>query len=79
MKQILSADTDAIIQAAPQIIWVTRLFANEYSCLSFKYSAMTVGGDVDENGKEIPPSKLDYILHFVTFFWKVLFSFIPPW
>ncbi|XP_033634771.1 sodium/calcium exchanger 3-like [Asterias rubens] len=41
-------------------------------------SAMTVGGDQDEQGNEIPPAKMDYLLHFITFLWKVIFSLIPP-
>ncbi|KAL8603603.1 hypothetical protein ACOMHN_022555 [Nucella lapillus] len=37
------------------------------------FSAMNVnGGEVDT------ASKVDYVLHFITFFWKVLFAFIPP-
>ncbi|XP_065660327.1 sodium/calcium exchanger 3 isoform X2 [Hydra vulgaris] len=35
--------------------------------------AMNVnGGDVDS------ASVIDYIMHFITFFWKVLFAFVPP-
>ncbi|KAJ8029399.1 Sodium/calcium exchanger 2 [Holothuria leucospilota] len=41
-------------------------------------NAMTVGGDVDEDGKPIKPAAMDCIMHFVAFFWKVLFSLIPP-
>ncbi|XP_077863706.1 sodium/calcium exchanger 3-like [Saccoglossus kowalevskii] len=41
-------------------------------------NAMTVGGDKDEDGNEIPPSRADYILHLITFFWKLVFAFIPP-
>ncbi|XP_071964302.1 sodium/calcium exchanger 3-like isoform X2 [Antedon mediterranea] len=41
-------------------------------------SAMTVGGDEDEKGNVIPPSMIDYLLHFISFFWKVLFAFVPP-
>ncbi|KAL8609364.1 hypothetical protein ACOMHN_008158 [Nucella lapillus] len=37
------------------------------------HSAMNVnGGDVDS------ATKMDYVLHFLTFFWKVLFAFTPP-
>ncbi|XP_076458128.1 sodium/calcium exchanger 1-like [Babylonia areolata] len=37
------------------------------------YCAMNVnGGEVDT------ATKIDYVLHFITFFWKVLFAFIPP-
>ncbi|XP_038067860.1 sodium/calcium exchanger 2-like isoform X3 [Patiria miniata] len=41
-------------------------------------SAMNVGGDKDEEGNEIPPAKIDYLFHFITFLWKVVFSLIPP-
>ncbi|XP_071844528.1 sodium/calcium exchanger 3-like isoform X2 [Apostichopus japonicus] len=41
-------------------------------------NAMTVGGDFDENGQPIKPAAIDCIMHFVAFFWKVLFSLIPP-
>ncbi|XP_077988867.1 sodium/calcium exchanger 1-like [Glandiceps talaboti] len=41
-------------------------------------NAMTVGGDKDDDGNDIPPSSVDYVLHFLTFFWKVLFAFVPP-
>ena len=39
---------------------------------------MTVGGDKDEEGNEIPPARIDYFFHFITFLWKVVFSLIPP-
>ncbi|XP_071488662.1 sodium/calcium exchanger 3-like, partial [Diadema antillarum] len=41
-------------------------------------NAMTLGGDLDDEGKEVPPSKIDCLMHFITFFWKVLFAFVPP-
>ena len=40
--------------------------------------AMRVGGDVDEDGNESEPSRLDYIMHFLTIVWKVLFACVPP-
>lgn len=42
------------------------------------------GGDDDEEdsnteeGDEPTPSCMDYIMHFLTLFWKILFAFIPP-
>ena len=30
------------------------------------------------NGGEDDPTRLDYIMHFLSFFWKVLLSSIPP-
>uniref|UniRef100_A0A182T391 Sodium/calcium exchanger membrane region domain-containing protein n=1 Tax=Anopheles maculatus TaxID=74869 RepID=A0A182T391_9DIPT len=44
--------------------------------------ALTVsaGDDDGENEGEEPPtpSCMDYIMHFVTLFWKIIFAFIPP-
>ncbi|ESP03915.1 hypothetical protein LOTGIDRAFT_71451, partial [Lottia gigantea] len=37
------------------------------------HDAFNVNGGDAENS-----SALDYIMHFITFFWKVLFAFIPP-
>merc|ERR1719325_302138 len=35
-------------------------------------------GDGDEEGEEKMPTCGDYIMHFLTLIWKVLFAFIPP-
>ncbi|XP_017793702.1 PREDICTED: sodium/calcium exchanger 1 isoform X3 [Habropoda laboriosa] len=44
--------------------------------------ALTVsGGDEDEGeggGEAAAPSTMDYLMHGVTIFWKVLFAFVPP-
>ncbi|XP_060219751.1 sodium/calcium exchanger 1 isoform X4 [Meriones unguiculatus] len=34
--------------------------------------------DEDECGEERLPSCFDYVMHFLTVFWKVLFAFVPP-
>ncbi|KAK7915853.1 hypothetical protein WMY93_011614 [Mugilogobius chulae] len=39
-------------------------------------SAVTVSAG--ESGEERLPSCFDYIMHFLTVFWKVLFAFVPP-
>nr|XP_053639651.1 sodium/calcium exchanger 1-like isoform X3 [Cherax quadricarinatus] len=37
------------------------------------------GDDEDEEGgEEKLPSCMDYVMHFITVFWKVLFAFVPP-
>jgi len=36
------------------------------------------GGDEDAEKEEKMPTCGDYIMHFLTLFWKVIFSFIPP-
>ncbi|KAK0181831.1 hypothetical protein PV327_000022 [Microctonus hyperodae] len=47
--------------------------------------ALTVSaGDDDEtdetgtDGRSASPSPADYLMHFLTIFWKVLFAFVPP-
>ena len=40
-------------------------------------------GDDDGDGEsgeaeEKLPSCMDYVMHFLTIFWKVLFAFVPP-
>ncbi|XP_014915243.1 sodium/calcium exchanger 1-like isoform X1 [Poecilia latipinna] len=43
--------------------------------------AITVssGGDDDDDcGEEKLPSCFDYVMHFLTVFWKLLFAFVPP-
>lgn len=36
-------------------------------------------GDEDEDcGEEKLPSGCDYVMHFLTVFWKLLFAFVPP-
>ncbi|XP_008297094.1 sodium/calcium exchanger 1-like isoform X9 [Stegastes partitus] len=34
--------------------------------------------DDDERGEEKLPSCFDYVMHFLTVFWKLLFAFVPP-
>ncbi|MED6261324.1 Sodium/calcium exchanger 1, partial [Ataeniobius toweri] len=34
--------------------------------------------DDDECGTERMPSSFDYVMHFLTVFWKLLFAFVPP-
>ncbi len=34
--------------------------------------------DEDEGGEERLPSCFDYVMHFLTVFWKVLFACVPP-
>jgi len=36
------------------------------------------GGEEGEEGEEPVPSCGDYVMHFLTIFWKILFAFVPP-
>jgi solute carrier family 8 (sodium/calcium exchanger) len=56
--------------------------------LDFFYVTLSSSGDGDDDGEEgeeggggadeSSPSCMDYIMHFLTLFWKILFAFIPP-
>ncbi len=35
-------------------------------------------GDESTGDEDKPATCKDYILHFITFFWKFLFAFVPP-
>jgi len=48
------------------------------SCFITVNRAMMIQGEEDDKGNVEPLSILDFVLHFLTFFWKVLFAFIPP-
>ncbi|XP_051939899.1 sodium/calcium exchanger 1-like isoform X2 [Hippocampus zosterae] len=39
--------------------------------------AVAIGSGDDDDGKK-PPSGLDYAVHFLTVFWKLLFALVPP-
>lgn len=42
------------------------------------YNAFTIGGEKDEEGNDIRPKWHEFLLHFLTFFWKVVGACIPP-
>lgn len=47
--------------------------------LPFLHVPSWAGDDDDEESSEEGlPSCCDYIMHFLTVFWKVLFAFVPP-
>lgn len=56
-------------------------FMNQPFSLSLPSSLFPFSGeddDDDECGEEKLPSCFDYVMHFLTVFWKVLFAFVPP-
>ena len=46
--------------------------------LSLSVSLSGEDDDDDECGEEKLPSCFDYVMHFLTVFWKLLFAFVPP-
>ncbi|XP_031833672.2 sodium/calcium exchanger 3 isoform X3 [Nomia melanderi] len=67
---------DKLVQRANQSILLgTSSWKEQFT------EALTVsGGDEDDEGAGEPaaPSTMDYLMHSVTIFWKVLFAFVPP-
>jgi len=56
-------------------------FGNHYGTGSWGEqfsSAVTIGGDCDEDGNEEEPVASDYFFHFLSINWKVLFALVPP-
>ncbi|ELU01061.1 hypothetical protein CAPTEDRAFT_224088 [Capitella teleta] len=41
-------------------------------------SAMTLECEKDDNGIDIPLKWYDYLMHFISFLWKVIFACLPP-
>lgn len=41
-------------------------------------NAMSIEGGQDEDGNDVPPSFSDYLLHFLTFLWKLIGAMVPP-
>lgn len=70
-----------------KICFSKQFFSNK-NCFFFSICFLeTFTGDDDgdeEDGERNPddepptPSCMDYIMHFLTLFWKLLFAFIPP-
>jgi hypothetical protein len=44
----------------------------------YYFSAFNIGGEKDEDGNDIKPKWHEYLLHFLTFFWKIVGACIPP-
>lgn len=62
------------------LLIVSSLFINRLVTFTLFQSPTLPKGDDDEeeSGEERLPSCFDYIMHFLTVFWKVLFAFVPP-
>lgn len=42
------------------------------------YQRLMLPGDEDDEEDEKLPSCMDYVMHFLTLFWKVIFACVPP-
>ncbi|XP_059171382.1 sodium/calcium exchanger 1-like isoform X3 [Physella acuta] len=61
-------------QATPSSIIGTSSWKEQF------VAAVTVssGDDAGDDGVEKLPSCMDYMMHFLTLFWKLMFAFVPP-
>lgn len=53
-------------------------FPHRARCTSSSMLFAAGDEDEDESGEERLPSCFDYVMHFLTVFWKVLFACVPP-
>lgn len=42
------------------------------------FQRLMLPGDEDDEEDEKLPSCMDYVMHFLTLFWKVIFACVPP-
>ncbi|XP_048583765.1 sodium/calcium exchanger 2 isoform X2 [Nematostella vectensis] len=74
----ISSDVDDIVDRVANIITSQDEQSLSKTWRSQFEDAMIIQGDEDKDGNELPLNSIDFIMHFLTFFWKVLFAFIPP-
>lgn len=60
---------------SPSVFYIYCIYTVLYIYL---LPALLGDDDEEESGEERLPSCFDYIMHFLTVFWKVLFAFVPP-
>ena len=56
---------------------VPKTLTNEFD-LSSKAGDDDADDEEGEESEEKLPSCMDYVMHFLTLFWKILFAFVPP-
>lgn len=74
----ITNDVDNIVERVANIMTAEDEHSLTKSWRSQFEEAIVIQGEEDEDGKQEPLSAMDFSLHFLTFFWKVLFAFVPP-
>lgn len=74
----ITNDLDNIVERVANIMTAEDEQSLTKSWRSQFEEAMVIQGEEGEDGNPEPLSTIDFVLHFLTFFWKVLFAFIPP-
>ncbi|KAJ7384559.1 hypothetical protein OS493_021190 [Desmophyllum pertusum] len=74
----ITNDVDNIVERVANIMTAEDQQSLSKSWRTQFEEAMVIQGEEDDQGNVEPLSTMDFVLHFLTFFWKVLFAFIPP-
>ncbi|XP_046402021.1 sodium/calcium exchanger 3-like isoform X1 [Ischnura elegans] len=69
---------DKLVKRANASILIGTSSWKEQFIEAITVSAGDDDNDGDEPGEEKSPSCTDYVMHFVTLFWKIIFAFVPP-
>uniref|UniRef100_A0AAG5CWT8 Calx-beta domain-containing protein n=2 Tax=Anopheles atroparvus TaxID=41427 RepID=A0AAG5CWT8_ANOAO len=69
---------DKLVQRANASILIGTSSWKEQFVEALTVSAGDDDGEKGEGDEEPTPSCMDYIMHFITLFWKIIFAFIPP-
>ncbi|XP_055697182.1 sodium/calcium exchanger 1 isoform X3 [Phlebotomus papatasi] len=69
---------DKLVQRANASLLIGTSSWKEQFSEALTVSAGDDGGSDEGDGEEPTPSCADYIMHFLTLFWKIIFAFIPP-
>ncbi|XP_059610533.1 sodium/calcium exchanger 1 [Phlebotomus argentipes] len=69
---------DKLVQRANASLLIGTSSWKEQFTEALTVSAGDDGGSDEGDGEEPTPSCSDYIMHFLTLFWKIIFAFIPP-
>lgn len=76
---LLQNTVDKLVQRANASLLIGTSSWREQFCEALTVSAGDDSGRSDEgDGEEPAPSCMDYCMHFLTLFWKIIFAFIPP-
>ncbi|XP_055696023.1 sodium/calcium exchanger 1 isoform X3 [Lutzomyia longipalpis] len=69
---------DKLVQRANASLLIGTSSWKEQFTEALTVSAGDDSGSDEGDGEEPTPSCADYIMHFLTLFWKIIFAFIPP-
>ena len=73
-KALYKANTAILVGTST---WLEQ-FKQAFSVKDDDDDDVVESGDGNNSQQDKPPTCKDYMLHFISFFWKFLFAFVPP-